>query len=399
MDSAQRPRTGPLSDLHIIDVSTYVAGPSATLTLAQMGADVIRIDPLGGAPDTRRMPLARDGSSLYWAGLNRGKRSVELDLRSEEGKDTVRRLLATEGEGRGIVITNAVGQDWLSYDQLRHTRSDLIHVQLNGRSDGSSAVDYTLNAETGLPLITGPVGTSLAVNHVLPAWDLLAGRQAALAILAAERARAKTGLGQSISVTLADIAATTLAQLGYVADVVLNNAERKREGNSLYGTYGADFTTIDGGRFMIVALTGRHWRGLVALTGVENAVAGIESSLAIDFGDDEVRYTYRDLASALFAPWFAARSSAETRAQLAASAVLWSEYRTVREMAIAPDGLVRQSTLFDDVDHPGIGVYPVPRQAATMSGWSAAPATPAASIGQHTEEVLAEWLDSQKIGR
>ncbi|MBB6407122.1 CoA transferase [Arthrobacter sp. AZCC_0090] len=398
MDSPQRASNGPLADLHIVDLSSYVAGPSATMTLAQLGADVIRIDPRGGAPDTRRMPLAPNGTSLYWAGLNRGKRSLELDLRSEEGKSTVRRLLSVGGQGHGIVVTNAVGQNWLSYEELRQVRPDLIHVHLAGRSDGSSAVDYTINAETGLPFITGPVNTKEPVNHVLPAWDLLAGLHAALAVLTAERLRRTTGLGQSVHLNLADVAASTLAQLGYVADVVVNGAHRLREGNSLYGSYGCDFAANDGGRFMIVALTERHWKALVALTGTQHAIAGIESSLGINFAEEAVRYEYRDLASALFAPWFARLNSNEARAQLEASSVLWSEYHSVEQMATAPHGLVRRSALFDDVDHPDIGVYPVPRSAATMSGWSAPASRPAPLLGQHSDEILDEWLGTMTTG-
>ena len=90
---------GPFSGLYIVDLSTYVAGPSGTMTLAQLGADVLRIDPLGGATDTQRLPLAPDGSSLYWAGLNRYKRSVALNLRSPAGRGAVRRLLGRAGEG------------------------------------------------------------------------------------------------------------------------------------------------------------------------------------------------------------------------------------------------------------------------------------------------------------
>jgi 2-methylfumaryl-CoA isomerase len=166
---------GPLAGLHVLDLSTYVAGPSATMTLAQLGAEVVRIDPIGGATDTRRLPLSPDGTSLYWAGLNKAKRSVELDLRQEEGRDVVRRLLARPGDGHGILVTNAVGQPWLTDDVLRQVRADLIHVRIGGRADGRAAVDYTVNCEVGLPWLTGPVESGTPVNHVLPAWDLLTG--------------------------------------------------------------------------------------------------------------------------------------------------------------------------------------------------------------------------------
>lgn len=217
---------GPLSGLHIVDLSTYVAGPSATMTLAQLGADVVRIDPLGGATDSRRLPLAPNGASLYWAGLNKGKRSVQVDLRSEEGRDVVRALLATPGGGHGILVTNVVGQSWLRHEELCVHRPDLIQIRIGGRADGRPAVDYTVNCEVGLPWLTGPVDSNQPVNHVLPAWDLLTGMHAALAVVVADRQRRATGAGRFVELNLSDVAMATMGHLGFIADVVVNGAGR-----------------------------------------------------------------------------------------------------------------------------------------------------------------------------
>jgi 2-methylfumaryl-CoA isomerase len=107
----------PLDGLTVLEVSSFVAAPLGGLTLAQLGADVIRIDPVGGGPDLGRWPLAPSGTSLYWTGLNKGKRSVTLNLRDAEGRRLFRDLLAASGPGGGIVLTNA-GQDWLAYPSL-----------------------------------------------------------------------------------------------------------------------------------------------------------------------------------------------------------------------------------------------------------------------------------------
>src|ERR1700759_1939200 len=115
----------PLAGLRIIEVSSFVAAPLAGMTLAQLGAEVIRIDPLGGAPDTTRWPLAPNGGSLYWAGLDKGKRSVGRDLRPPEGQRAVLDLVPGSGADGGIVLTNA-GYPWLSYEALRAARTDLI---------------------------------------------------------------------------------------------------------------------------------------------------------------------------------------------------------------------------------------------------------------------------------
>src|SRR5436305_15181448 len=119
----------PLGGLTVIEVSSFVAVPLCGMTLRQLGAEVIRVDPIGGAWDTNRWPLTTDGTSIYWTGLNKGKRSATIDLRSVDGQELVQRLVV---EGDGIVVTNDAGLPWLSYDTLVAKRSDLITLQLLG---------------------------------------------------------------------------------------------------------------------------------------------------------------------------------------------------------------------------------------------------------------------------
>lgn len=384
----------PLDGLRIVEIATYIAGPTGGMALAQLGADVIRVDPLGGASDTRRLPLDAAGNSLYWAGLNKGKRSVEVDLSTGEGRALVTSLVASSGEGGGIVLTNAVGprQEWLSYNALREHRSDLIQVHVTGRSDGTPAIDPTVNCEVGLPLLTGPSDHEPPVNHVLPAWDLLTGLHAAMGLLVAERVRARAGRGQLVTVSLAEVAVTTLAHLGLVADAVLHPGERRRDGNFLYGTFGCDFATSDGRRLMVVALTGRHWRALVELTGMAETVAALERSLGVDLTTEQARYDHRELFAALFRPWFAARTFPECVAELEGGRLLWGPYRTVDELVGAPDSLLGESDLFALVDQPGAGTFPVPRSVLRLSRSSTSPPTRAPLLGEHTDEVLGSLL-------
>ncbi|MDQ2738424.1 MAG: CoA transferase, partial [Actinomycetota bacterium] len=168
----------PLDGLQIFDMSTFVAGPLCTLTLAQLGAEVTRIDPSGGRADTRRWPLAPSGESLYWSNLNRGKDIIALDSSTQDGLRYLKRMIADSGPDGGIIVSNAVGQPRLGYDELRTARSDLIHVLIQGKRDGSSAVDYTVNAECGIAEMTGPPSHLGPVNHVLPAWDIACGLHA-----------------------------------------------------------------------------------------------------------------------------------------------------------------------------------------------------------------------------
>src|ERR1700719_512248 len=169
MDLAAEP---PLRGLRVVECASYVAGPTGGLTLAQLGAEVTRIDPLGGGNDHRRWPVAPSGESYYWASLNKGKRSVAVDLRSAEGRDLVVALITAPGPDRGLLIDNVVGRPWLAHDALEEKRPDLIHLRVQGHPDGRPAVDYTVNAGVGVPQITGPRAMTAPVNHVLPAWDL-----------------------------------------------------------------------------------------------------------------------------------------------------------------------------------------------------------------------------------
>jgi 2-methylfumaryl-CoA isomerase len=257
----------PLAGLRVVEVSTFVAAPLGGMTLAQLGAEVVRVDPLGGAADHTRWPLAESGTSLYWTGLNKAKRSIAVDLRSAAGQELVTRLVADSGPDGGIVLTNSVGRGWLGYRALPSAGRTVIHLQIEGHPDGSAAVDYTVNAELGFPLLTGPTGHADPVNHVLPAWDVACGLYAAVGLLGAERRRARTGEGSALAVALSDVALATAGNLGFLAEAELGG-RRPRLGNYLYGGFGRDFTARDGTRFMLVTLTARHWRDLVAATGL-----------------------------------------------------------------------------------------------------------------------------------
>jgi 2-methylfumaryl-CoA isomerase len=329
---------------------------------------------------------------LFWAGLNKGKRSIEVDLGAAEGRELVQALIAAPGPDSGFLLTNSVGATWLEYDELRKHRDDVIKVFIRGRSDGKAAVDYTINAEVGLPWLTGPIESGRPVNHVLPAWDLMTGVYAATAVLAAERVRQRTGRGQNIDISLANVAVATMANLGYVADVQINESKRVRDGNFLYGGFGIDYQTADDVRIMVVALTPRHWRSLIELTGVAQAVDRLQESLDVDFAIDRDRFIHRRVLNDLIRPWFQARNGDEAIAALEAAGVLWGRYRTVAEMVRQPDSLLHTSGLLHEIEQPGIGSYSVPGPVLEFSGWQPGEPKPAPLLGENTDEVLSGIL-------
>ncbi|OUC80398.1 CoA transferase [Gordonia lacunae] len=345
----------PLEGLRVVEVSSFVASPLCGLTLSQLGAEVIRVDPIGGAADVNRWPVTGDGNSIYWTGLNRGKKSVTVDFRDPAGQRVVQDLVTDSGPGGGILVTNAGGRSWMSHETLTARRPDVITLELLGRTDGTPGVDYTVNAALGFPAITGPTDYAGVVNHALPAWDVACGLYAALAITAAVRRRDRTGIGAQITLPLEDTALAIAGTLGYLTEPQLGGGTRPATGNDVYGTYGTDFEAADGGRFMLVALTPRHFRGLVEMTGTGDAVAAVERALHADFSTEDDRYTHRAVLTPLFAAWFARHTTAEVEAALSETSVLWERYRTFGE--VVESGVLERNPLFGELDQPGIGTY------------------------------------------
>jgi len=377
--------TRPLAGVRIVEISSFVAVPLAGMTLGQLGAEVVRVDPIGGAADYRRWPVTDDQTSIYWAGLNKGKRSVAADYRSPEAQDLVQRLIADSG----VLITNVVGREWHSYESLARLRPDLIHVTVSGRADGGTGVDYTVNAGLGFPMVTGPAELVTPVNHVLPAWDVACGVYTALAVVTALRHRDATGQGQRINIPLENVALATAGNLSFLTEVMVNGTGRERIGNSIYGQYGQEFASSDGVSFMIVALTGRHFRDLCELTGTTKAVAALAKTLGADFTDEGERYQHRDALTGLFSDWFCTRTATEITAALSATSVLWERYRTFAE--VVDEQRVTDNPLFSALDQPRIGEYLAPGLPMSINGdYPRAVAAPA--LGDDTAAVLAEWL-------
>ena len=380
-----------LNGLRVVEVSAFIAAPLGGMTLAQLGAEVIRIDPIGGNIDYRRWPLAPSGASLYWASLNKGKRSIAIALDKPEGQELASALIAQPGEDAGILLTNLPASGWMGHDVLSQRRDDLISLRLTGNHDGSGAVDYTVNCASGFPLATG-VGAE-PVNHVLPAWDLLTGAYAAFALLAAIQRRSVSGEGGEVRIPLSDVAIGTVANLGGIAEVLYSGENRPRLGNAVYGLFGRDFVTADGQRTMIVVVTPRQWSNLIAALGLEGPVAAVEAERGVSFAkDDGLRYDHRDALFPLFEAAIGARSHADLAAALDAGGIVHSAYRTMLDAARDPR-LVGDNPMFSAFDaNPSGFAYPAAGPFCTVPQLERGAPQPAPRNGQHSEQVLAERL-------
>jgi 2-methylfumaryl-CoA isomerase len=380
-----------LDGLRVVEVSAFVAAPISGMTLAQLGAEVIRIDPIGGGADIRRAPLAPDGTSLYWAGLNKGKRSVALDLQSAEGRELAAALATKAGAGAGILVTNLPPVGWLNYETLRARRDDLIMLMLSGHANGSTAVDYTVNAAVGLPQLTGGEDERGVVNHVLPAWDIIAGLHLAVGLLAAERYRSRYGIGQRVDIALSDVAYAAMSALGFIAEAQLG-VERPRIGNDIYGAYGRDFVTADGRRLMVVGITLRQWRSLVNATSAQAPLAALALRLGVDFNLEEARYAARKEIDEILGAWFAAHSAEEARNALDAASACWSFYQSVGDMVRDDPGCSLANAMFNEVGQPGVGALLSAASPLRHSKPDRKPAEPAPRLGQDTAAILVRDL-------
>ena len=379
-----------LKGMRVVEGSAFIAAPSGGMTLAQLGADVIRFDLIGGGLDYRRWPVDAKGNSLYWHGLNKGKRSIAIDFRRPEGQELLAELIARPGEDAGIFLSNFPARGWLADESLRVRREDLIYLSLSGDRHGGSALDYTVNCRLGLPWLSAV--DERPVNNPLPAWDLLAGQQIALGLLAAERHRRLTGAGQFVRIALADVALAVMGHLGYIAEVEMNGTGRQPVGNHVFGSFGYDFACRCGRRVMIVGVSPRQWRAIVTVTGTGDEVSALEKELQMDFDREGDRFRARERLAALFAPWFAQRDFTDASAELDRMEVCWGPYQTIAELVEQDAECSVANPLFTRVEQPGIGNLLTPSQALQFGGLETDPPAPAPLLGQQTDEILTEEL-------
>ena len=393
----------PLDGLRVVEGSAFVAAPSGGMALAQLGAEVVRFDRIGGGIDYGRWPLTAEGRSLYWAGLNKGKKSLAVNLRDPAAHELLSELIGAAG----TFLTNFPARGWMAPDRLTARRADLVMVAITGNRDGTTAVDYTVNAAIGFPMVTGPADLDDPVNSVLPAWDLLCGQTAAVGILAAERRRLLTGEGSVMTLALSDVALAATAALGYVAEVQVNGAIRPRCGNDLYGAFGVELSTADDRRLYAVGISGRQWASLLEATRSEAEVVEIAAARGLDFTDEGDRFEARHEIKAVMQDWAGEQPFTDAAERLDALGVCWGPYQTFEELVGNDSRCSPAAGLFREVDQPGIGPYLVPGSPlASATGAGLGPdalgdVSPAPALGQHTDEVLAGWLglSAGEIGR
>lgn len=389
--------TNILEGLRIVEGTAFVAAPLAGMTLAQMGAEVIRFDRIRGGLDYHRWPVTQDNKSLFWAGLNKGKRSIAVDVSTARGQEIITQLICAPGPNAGIFLTNLRVRGWMDYEHLKQHREDLIMLTVLGTRDGGPAVDYTVNPSVGFPYATGPENASEPVCHALPAWDCITGQMVALGLLAAERHRRLTGEGQSVEIALKDVALAMLGNLGIIGEVMVNHFDRPKYGNYLYGAYGNEFDTADGRKVMVVGLTRRQWDGLCKVTDLKAEFDALGQQLSLDLNREGDRFKAREEITALLKPWFLARTADDFGPAFDEHGVTWSLFRTFQQTVTEDPDCSTWHPMFDLLQQPGIGEYLVPGTPYEFSRFERQPPQPAPVLGQHTDEILSGLLGMSDV--
>jgi crotonobetainyl-CoA:carnitine CoA-transferase CaiB-like acyl-CoA transferase len=369
-------RVLPLEGIRVLDLSRVLAGPYCTMLLADLGAAVVKVERPGEGDETRTWgPPYAGGEAAYFLSVNRGKRSIAVDLGKPEGQDVVRRLarssdVVLENFRRGTAKRLGVG-----YDDLERDNPRLVYCSISGFGGkapaGRPGYDFVVQAESGLMAITGdPDGPATKVGVAVV--DVLTGYAAATSILAALTARAESGRGAQLEVSLLDTALSALVNVAAAA--LVTGAEPLRFGNAHpnivpYQTFDA----ADGVLAVAAANDGLFRRLCDVLERPE---------LADDdrFRTNPLRVDHRDELVPALQRAFSTRPAAEWLEKLAAAGVPAGKVRDVLDALEAAGGSFT-------VDHPTAGRLPLVTSPVTPADPEPAPPP---LLGQHTREVLAE---------
>lgn len=377
-----------LENLTVLDLTRVLAGPFCTMMLADMGADVIKIEMPGTGDDTRSYPPFRENKngvreSLYFANINRNKRGVTLNLKTPEGKELFLRMVTSAD----VVIENyrpgVMDRLGLGYEELRQVNPRIIYAAVSGFGSYGPyhlrpGYDILAQAMGGMMAITGPAGGG-PTRAGSALGDILGGLHVTIGILAAVNARAITGQGQRVDVSLMDsvIAATENTALKYLE----SGQVPPRMGNRYAAVSPYDgFRCRDG--VVIVACGNQKLFGKLCTEILE------QPQLAADprFADMTGRLEHQDDLKELIEAWLADKTMAQAAEILLAHGIPAGPILDVSQ--ILDDPHVKEREMFVRTEHPTLGEVTVNGCAVKLMGTPAAVRAPAPALGQDNEAVF-----------
>ncbi|HSV46247.1 MAG TPA: CoA transferase [Ramlibacter sp.] len=379
-------RQASLHGVRILDLSRVLAGPWCTMTLGDLGADVIKIENPKGGDDTRGWgPTFVEGESAYYLCANRNKRSVAVDMSTPEGQRTLRELVAH----CDVVVENfksgALQRYGLDYDSLREIRPDLIYCSISGYGRTSpladrAGYDYVVQAEAGLMSITGePDGEPMKVGVAVA--DLFTGMYAVQAILAAIIARKNDGQGQLIDLALFDC---QLAMLANVASAALVSGEEpQRFGNAHASVVPYQVLRTRSSEIVLAVGNDRQFRLLC-----EAVLERPEIAADPRYATNRARLDHRDTLIPILEEVLRTRDAAEWQQRLASTGIPTGAVRTVGAALASPEAIARG--MVTTVQHPKVGPLKLVASPIRMSGTPVREPSPPPLLGEHTDQVLQE---------
>lgn len=379
-------RSGPLKGMRVIDLSHVMAGPVCGLMLADMGADVIKVEKLEGGDDTRRMlPPDINGEPAAFMMMNRNKRGIALDLKHPRGKEVLKRLVATadvliENYRRDTMERLGVG-----YETLKEINPGLIYCEISGFGRTGPLADqggFDLVAQgmSGLMSITGEGPGREPVKVGAPVTDITAGILGAMGVCAAYIHKLKTGEGQRVDTSLFEAGITHTYWQSAIAFATGVSPGPMGSAHPLSAPYQA-FPTKDGW-INLGASNQRTWLKLVEVLD--------DAELAADprFKDNAGRMGNLPALVEVLTKHFKKRTTAEWLALLERAGVPAGPVLSIREMHAHPQTIARE--MVPEVEHPVAGKVQTIGLPVKFSKTPGKVAAPAPLFGQHTREVLAE---------
>jgi crotonobetainyl-CoA:carnitine CoA-transferase CaiB-like acyl-CoA transferase len=375
--TAQAP---PLADVRVVDFSRVLAGPYATMTLADLGAHVVKVEHPDGGDETRSWgPPFVGGESAYFLSVNRGKKSVALDLKAPDGLELALELCARAD----VVVHNfrpgGAERLGLDYDAVRTRRADVVYCAISGfgpdEPGGRAGYDSIVQAESGLMAISGTTdGEPQKVGVALV--DVLAGLNAATAILAALHRRDRTGRGEHIEISLIDSALAALVNVA--TNALVTGTEPARYGNAHPSIVPYQLFSTADGLLAVAAANDGLFRKLCAALG-RNELAEDER-----YATNDARVRNRDTLVPELGAVFATERTEHWLDVLLPAGVPAGSVRGVLE------ALTDRPLATRRYDHPTAGLLNLVASPFHLADGGTSQLAAPPLLGQHTEEVLRE---------
>ena len=376
-----------LDGIRVLDLSRFLSGPYCTTLLADMGAEVIRIENVGGAEDRRQGPLLPNGDNPRYLMVTRNKKVIPLDIESPKGRDIFQRLVAKSD----VVVENfgppAKIKLGVTYEALQQVKPDIIVVTISafgvdGPQSSRLGFDHIIQAESGAMSINGHPGTT--PTRAQAAWvDLGTASYSAYAVALALLHRNKTGEGQWIETTLLDTAVSYISFHGVALEYQAMGMLRPQMGNSNYYSFSDSFAAKDG-HVIIAVISDPLWRRLATLVG-HPEMAGDPR-----FESDTQRYFNQKEIRAVVEPWVAQRTVEEVIEEMKKARVPCGKVNLVSEMVAHPQVQARQ--IYQPLAVDGLGEIPHPRLPIRMSRTPSRIDTPAPKVGENNYDVYCGLL-------